>query len=62
LRIWATPQVAYHTPSRLRRQLRRTFHAFMCAKACSTRARIRLCTVLRSCFQPGSGLPPAGVR
>jgi hypothetical protein len=63
LRIWATPRVACQTPWCLRRQLRRMFHDFMCARACSTRARTLLWTVLRSSFHCGSGgCPLRGLR
>jgi hypothetical protein len=37
----------------LRQQLRKMFHVFIYARACSTQVRIRLCTVLRwhSCIE-----------
>lgn len=54
LRIWTTPRRAYQTPLPLRRQLRRMFQDFRCASACSTRARMLLCTVFRSSFHSGN--------
>lgn len=38
------------------------FQDFMCARACSTLARTRRWTGLRSSFQPGNGLPSRSLR
>lgn len=48
LRMWAMALAAWMTPFPLRRQLRSMFQVFICPILCSTHARIRLWTVLRS--------------